>query len=43
VTLASRDPAQPPVIDHNFFSDPADMKTLVEGVRLARSASSTTR
>jgi len=36
VTLASRDPAQPPVIDHNFFSDPADMKTLVEGVRLAR-------
>jgi len=36
VTLASPDPAHAPIIDHKFFTDPADLKTLVAGVRLAR-------
>src|SRR5262245_7764801 len=36
IGLRSADPAAPPVIDHNFFDHPQDMKTLVAGVHLAR-------
>jgi choline dehydrogenase len=36
VGLASADPAAAPVIDHNFFDHPEDIKTLVAGVRLGR-------
>jgi choline dehydrogenase len=36
VTLASADPKTPPVIDPNYFSDSADVKVALAGVRLAR-------
>jgi choline dehydrogenase len=36
IDLRSANPAAPPIIDHNFFDHPEDMKTLVAGVRLAR-------
>jgi len=36
VTLASPDPTAPPVIDPNYFSDPADLAVGVAGLRLAR-------
>lgn len=36
VTLASADPAAPPVIDPNYFADPADVRAAIAGVRLAR-------
>jgi choline dehydrogenase-like flavoprotein len=36
VTLASADPFAAPRIDPNFLSDPADMETLVAGVKLTR-------
>jgi len=35
ISLRSPDPAAAPVIDHKFFSDPEDMKTLVAGIRIA--------
>jgi choline dehydrogenase len=35
VSLASADPAVPPLIDLNFADDPEDLRQLVEGVRLA--------
>lgn len=36
VRLASSDVKVPGIVDPAYFSDPADMKTMVEGVRLAR-------
>jgi choline dehydrogenase-like flavoprotein len=36
LTLASADPAAAPVIDFNFLAEPADRRSLVEGIRLAR-------
>lgn len=35
LTLTSADPAEPPLIDLNFFSDPRDLTTMREGVRLS--------
>jgi choline dehydrogenase len=35
VSLASTDPAAPPVIELNYTADPEDLRRLVEGVRLA--------
>jgi choline dehydrogenase-like flavoprotein len=35
IALASPDPAAAPVIDHRFFTDPDDMRTLVAGIRIA--------
>lgn len=34
--LASRDPAVPPLIDPDYFSDDRDLEHLVQGVRLSR-------
>lgn len=34
--LASADPTAAPVIDHNYLSNPEDLRTLREGVRIAR-------
>lgn len=34
--LASRDPRVAPIIDYNFFSDPSDMRRMIEGVHLSR-------
>lgn len=34
--LASTDPRAQAIIDPNYFSDPSDMKTMVEGVKRAR-------
>ncbi len=36
LTLASSDPGAAPVIDFNFLTEPADQKSLVDGIRLAR-------
>ena len=36
ISLASANWERPPVIDHNYFSHPYDMQTLVAGVRLVR-------
>ena len=36
VTLASSDPLAPPVIDPNFFGDPADLETMVAGFKTTR-------
>jgi choline dehydrogenase-like flavoprotein len=36
VGLASANPGDAPIIDFNFFDDPADIKTLIGGVRLVR-------
>jgi len=36
VRLRSSDPASPPIIEGNYFSDPRDLATLTEGVHLAR-------
>ncbi len=36
VRLRSSDPDDPPLIDPNFLSDPDDLKTSVEGVRISR-------
>jgi choline dehydrogenase len=35
VSLASADAAAAPVIDHRFFTDPDDMRTMVAGMRIA--------
>jgi len=35
ISLASADPAEPPRIDLNYLSDPADLPTLVAAVRVA--------
>ena len=37
VTLRSADPSQPPVVDTNHLSDPHDVTTIVDGLRIARS------
>ena len=34
IRLASRNPFRPPVIKPGYFSDPRDMRTLVEGLKL---------
>jgi choline dehydrogenase-like flavoprotein len=34
VTLASADPAAPPVIDPNYLDDPYDVRMSIEGVKL---------
>jgi choline dehydrogenase len=36
VTIASADPAQPPLIDPNYLSHPEDVRVLREGIRMAR-------
>jgi choline dehydrogenase len=36
VRLASTDPADPPVIDPNYLSEPADLETLVASIRMTR-------
>jgi len=36
VTLRSSDPAEPPVVDPNFLSDPDDLRCSVEGVKISR-------
>lgn len=41
VRLASRDPLQPPLIDLQLLSDPADARDMADGVRLARRLSRT--
>jgi len=33
ITLRSNDPFAPPVIQHGYFSDPRDVKTLIAGAR----------
>src|SRR5438874_7942175 len=36
VTLRSRDPRVPPVIDYNLLADPSDRRRMVQGLKLAR-------
>jgi choline dehydrogenase len=36
LTIAGPDPSAPPVVDHDFLSDPADLDTLVDGLELLR-------
>jgi choline dehydrogenase-like flavoprotein len=36
IRLKSADPRQAPAIDPNYFADPADLKTLVEGLKVGR-------
>ncbi len=36
IRLASADPGAPPLIDPRYLSDPADLKPLVEGFKMAR-------
>ena len=36
VRLRSADPLQPPVIDTDHFSDPDDLRSIVDGIRVAR-------
>jgi choline dehydrogenase-like flavoprotein len=36
VTLRSANPADPPVVDPNFLSDPDDLRCSVEGVKISR-------
>jgi choline dehydrogenase len=36
VRLASADPAQPPVLDPNYYADERDVRRMVEGLRIAR-------
>ncbi len=36
ITLASTNPLAPPLIQPNYFADEADMRVLVEGVKIAR-------
>ncbi len=36
IRLKSADPRQPPAIDPKYFADPADLKTLVEGLKTGR-------
>jgi choline dehydrogenase-like flavoprotein len=35
ISLASADSAAAPVIDHKFFTDPQDMRVMVDGMRIA--------
>lgn len=35
LTLKSKDPLDPPVMDPNFFDDPTDIEIILEGVKLA--------
>jgi choline dehydrogenase-like flavoprotein len=39
LTLASRDPLAAPLIDPGFYTDPADLETMVKGFRIARGIS----
>ncbi|HVU04672.1 MAG TPA: GMC family oxidoreductase N-terminal domain-containing protein [Polyangiaceae bacterium] len=41
IRLRSNDPMQPPLIDPRYFSEPADLETLVQGVHLARDVART--
>lgn len=41
VTIRSNDPYDDPVIDFNFYSDPHDLKIMVEGMKYCLTASST--
>ncbi len=36
VTIDSRDPGAPPIIDPNFLGEPADLEVLLEGLKIAR-------
>jgi choline dehydrogenase-like flavoprotein len=36
ISLANANPATSPIIDHNFFSHPDDLKTMIAGIRLTR-------
>lgn len=35
VRLTARDPGAPLDVDHNYFSDPADLEAMIDGVQLA--------
>ncbi|HWB79896.1 MAG TPA: GMC family oxidoreductase [Nannocystaceae bacterium] len=39
VRLGGADPKTPVVVDPNYFADPGDMQTMVDGIRLARKLS----
>jgi choline dehydrogenase len=41
MTLRSSDPLQPPIIRPGYFADPADLESLVQGVRLAQQLAAT--
>ncbi|XP_072046617.1 L-sorbose 1-dehydrogenase-like [Amphiura filiformis] len=41
ITLASRDPMQPPLIDPRYLEDPFDVQVLVEGIRIAKRCTET--
>ncbi|SHN42597.1 GMC family oxidoreductase [Cryptosporangium aurantiacum] len=41
LTLRSAAPGEPPRIDPNYLADPADVETLIEGVRIARAIAAT--
>ncbi|MEO7020319.1 MAG: choline dehydrogenase [Ktedonobacteraceae bacterium] len=41
IALRSTNPAEAPIIQPNYFADKADMQTLVEGVKLARTIGET--
>ena len=41
IRLRSADPSDSPVIDPNYFSDPADLEHLVDGVELSREIAAT--
>jgi choline dehydrogenase len=41
VRLSSRDPLAAPMIDHDYFADPADLEALCDGVELARRLAAT--
>jgi choline dehydrogenase len=41
ITLGSADPTAAPVIDPNYFSDPADLRAAITGVRRARQIAGT--
>ena len=36
LSLRSADPADPPLVDPNYLSDPRDLRQLIEGLRIAR-------
>ncbi len=41
LTLKSKSPSAEPVVDPNFLSDPDDVKTMIEGIRLSQKLAST--
>ncbi|XP_072045316.1 alcohol dehydrogenase [acceptor]-like isoform X1 [Amphiura filiformis] len=36
ITLASKDPREPPIIDPHYFEDPHDVKVMAEGLRFVK-------